>query len=222
MKTQKSHFLGLVGVSAFGLLFAGAVGGCSAAPEPTASDNVDSSQDDLSFPICAADRFCLTLPGSCPGPNVIGLCVTKPATCSSTSSPVCGCNGTTYANSCKASQAGTGVAKAGACPAPVDPCANVVCKGTDKCVPGPDGTAACVPDPCASIACKADQMCVAQPDGTAACVPNPCFNVVCKGAQMCVVRADGTGACVDDPCANVACKSPLTCVALPDGTAGCE
>ncbi len=40
--------------------------------------------------------------------------------CSTVSSPVCGCDGVTYANACLANVAGASVKESGACPAPVD------------------------------------------------------------------------------------------------------
>ena len=48
-----------------------------------------------------------------------GLCVGRPSACPEYAEPVCGCDGTTYANSCLARAGGSDVARSGACD---DPC----------------------------------------------------------------------------------------------------
>jgi hypothetical protein len=207
--------------------------GCSGADgssEPGTED-IGQARGDLSLQLvcggpkaltCSSNKFCLTIPGLCASPTVFGVCVARPTSCPSTSTPVCGCDGKTYPNVCKAAAGGTSVAQFGACPPPPDPCAAVQCPTGQECVVQSDGTAVCaeLPDPCARITCPINQKCVAQPDGTPACEPAPCFGVVCPTGQTCEPQPDGTGVCVTplDPCARIVCMTGETCVA-PDGGA---
>lgn len=61
---------------------------------------------------CGGAEYCARLTGDCGGE---GACTTRPLACSNVYSPVCGCNGATYGNACKAAKAGVTVAKLGAC-----------------------------------------------------------------------------------------------------------
>ncbi len=65
---------------------------------------------------CNANQFCSWEAGAiCGMADAPGHCAYKPEICYQLYSPVCGCDGNTYGNACKASAAGTSVAKAGAC-----------------------------------------------------------------------------------------------------------
>lgn len=61
---------------------------------------------------CDANEYCAKEIGQC---NQAGECKTKPQTCTIIYSPVCGCDGETYGNSCQATLAGMTVSSAGAC-----------------------------------------------------------------------------------------------------------
>ncbi len=61
---------------------------------------------------CDANEYCAKEVGQC---NQVGECKTKPQTCTIIYSPVCGCDGETYGNSCQATLAGMTVSSAGAC-----------------------------------------------------------------------------------------------------------
>ncbi len=61
---------------------------------------------------CDAGEFCQKDDGQCDGG---GECADRPNTCPGTIDRVCGCNGQTYDNRCRAHQAGVDVAHAGAC-----------------------------------------------------------------------------------------------------------
>lgn len=58
------------------------------------------------------EGFCVPASGTCGGP---GTCAARPRSCDDVVEPVCGCDGVTHANACRARQAGTTVAKAGEC-----------------------------------------------------------------------------------------------------------
>jgi len=63
---------------------------------------------------CAAGEFCKRTSGDCSA-DPAGVCTPIPASCPTTVSPVCGCDGTTYSNSCFADVAGVTVNTASAC-----------------------------------------------------------------------------------------------------------
>jgi hypothetical protein len=63
---------------------------------------------------CTTGQFCKRDVGLCSQDDQ-GVCVKVPTTCTGTSSPVCGCNGTTYDNACLADAAGVSVQHPGAC-----------------------------------------------------------------------------------------------------------
>ena len=61
---------------------------------------------------CGPRMYCMTPDGMC---TAAGMCVPRPDACIDIFRPVCGCNGTTYSNSCYAALAGQSVASEGAC-----------------------------------------------------------------------------------------------------------
>jgi hypothetical protein len=68
---------------------------------------------------CAPTEYCsynTTMIGLCLIPGQLGVCEPRPTSCPAVNSPVCGCDGTTYANPCEAAKAGFAVGIAGACP----------------------------------------------------------------------------------------------------------
>lgn len=73
---------------------------------------------------CPDGTFCEGHTGQCKGGY--GLCRPVPQTCPRSWSPVCGCDGVTYANDCKRRMAGVGKGTDGVCPEPGgtlgDPC----------------------------------------------------------------------------------------------------
>ncbi len=81
-------------------------GACIVPPPPVAC--TDNSQ-------CQPTEYCRYLFGTCSGE---GTCAVRPTYCIDVYSPVCGCNGTTYSNSCYAARAGVNIYASGACAAP--------------------------------------------------------------------------------------------------------
>ena len=65
-----------------------------------------------------ANEYCHMDEGKCSVADASGTCMKKPEACPEMSAPVCGCDGTTYDNACKASMAGVSVKAQGACAAP--------------------------------------------------------------------------------------------------------
>jgi len=65
---------------------------------------------------CTANEYCAYTEGSlCGAADAEATCMTRPNVCDSIYAPVCACDGQTYASSCMAAQAGSGVLHAGPC-----------------------------------------------------------------------------------------------------------
>jgi hypothetical protein len=212
--------LPVVGVLLFGL-----VSGCgSGAPaDEPATSTVGQSQQDWRFPRfcgglwdpdgreCKDDEFCLPfMSRGCPGPHEFGFCFPRPHFCPKFSSPVCGCDGTTYDNLCDAAQAGVVMEHKGAC-APTAPgsCASggTVCPGSGVCAD--DAGDSCDPthggQHCAGT-CTCDAI---QP-----CAKGDTFD---SDPSVCACVANGP-----DPCARIICPNGTQCIANPDGSTSCQ
>jgi hypothetical protein len=70
---------------------------------------------------CADGEYCdFGMVGACLSANASGTCKPKPTSCPGVQSIVCGCDGKTYDNECKAGEAGASIAFAGSCPEMAD------------------------------------------------------------------------------------------------------
>ncbi len=98
---------------------------------------------------CAAGSYCQLPGGVCTG---TGTCAAKPGTCIGIYSPVCGCNGKTYSNTCTAQSEGRNIQSKGECPK-VKQCGGkqgLTCGAGEFCEPdqcGVDVLGTCVPGP---------------------------------------------------------------------------
>lgn len=65
---------------------------------------------------CASDKdYCMLKAGQCHVADAQGTCKAKPEVCTEVELPVCGCDGKTYGNACKASRSGVNVMSKGKC-----------------------------------------------------------------------------------------------------------
>jgi hypothetical protein len=105
--------------------------GCASAPDD-ATDEADddsgevagTSEDALTRRACGGragntcgrSEYCkFTLSAVCGHADGQGVCAKKPSRCTSTNSPVCGCNGVTYRNACQGRRSGQSALHRGAC-----------------------------------------------------------------------------------------------------------
>ncbi len=64
---------------------------------------------------CPEGQGCLYPAGQCNQPDLAGTCVVVEETCPKQGPPICGCNGTTYANQCELVKAGVRPDRKGNC-----------------------------------------------------------------------------------------------------------
>jgi len=166
---------------------------------------------------CRKGDYCATPANTCPGAKQRGVCRARPQVCSNIASPVCGCDGQTYANPCRAAAAATSVAHAGECSKP-----NSTCRDSGECS---DGTYCQKPaGACGDIGTCAvkPQVCIQSFDAVCGCDGN-------TYANSCIAAASGAsvgsaGACpAKQLCGGIAglpCPGGAECVDDPDD--GCD
>ncbi len=85
-------------------------GACTPPPPPTKACGARAGNT------CTSDEYCAYTEGSlCGAADAEAVCATRPDVCDTVYAPVCACDGQTYASSCMAAQAGSGVLHAGPC-----------------------------------------------------------------------------------------------------------
>ena len=167
---------------------------------------------------CTSNEYCAYAEGaSCGAADAEAVCATRPGACDTIYSPVCACDGQTYASSCVAAQAGSGILHAGPCSGSGRSCvvggvtypdgaANISAgDGCNTCSCS-DGVLACTkkacpaPKPCGGFAgftCDASEYCAyvdgqlcGATDASATCLPRP---GTCSTDVSPVCGCDGKG-----------------------------
>jgi hypothetical protein len=162
--------------------------------------------------------------------RILGVCVHNP-NCGPAQNPVCGCDGMTYSNACKAQQAGLGNSYLnGACPAPRPCTLTSQCPAGYECDPGPSQCSAIQHKcPCRNLNGPPGQYCVylgvgcsGNPICPSSCVPRQLCDPAhpCPQDQRCVqdtsINCNGPGCqhvCVHATCnATYPCGPGFSCV----------
>lgn len=170
--------------------------------------------------MCPAGQFCKVSQDSqltCDAPGAVGVCTPVPELCTLAFSPVCGCDGVTYANPCMADSAGVNVARTGECDDGLccDPATMPGADGNPPCVEGVtccgDGQWRCnesgATTTCDTVGSKCSEVC----GGIAGTVCTD-SRMYCKMnvAECC---CDFQGICV---------PRPEACIEIFDPVCGCD
>lgn len=137
---------------------------------------------------CAASQYCQRTTGAC---SSEGECAPRPEVCPDVVSPVCGCNGVSYMNSCEAAAAGVSVAATGECGGACTPMRSC-CTADAEC--GREGMA------CVGPAASCRGVCKPTPEAGQCWRDSQCTSGVCTGARICECGAacllpDAPGRC---------------------------
>lgn len=98
-----------------GVTYSNACGAAMAGVSVAAGGACDDGSDCTSSEDCSGEQFCSLPIGDCGIGGLSGVCEDTPDACVEIFEPVCGCDGETYGNACKAAQAGALIASEGEC-----------------------------------------------------------------------------------------------------------
>ncbi len=145
---------------------------------------------------CGSDQYChFEAADICGFADASGICQDIPQACIEIYSPVCGCDGETYSNSCYANASATSVQSLGACETPPPFC------GGFGNLPCPDGLV-CVDDP--NDDCNLNNgadcggICVDAPAGPVDSCEDSCDGQSNSGSCYCDSACEGYGDCCGD------------------------
>ncbi|MFO0755656.1 MAG: Kazal-type serine protease inhibitor domain-containing protein [Byssovorax sp.] len=204
-------------------------------PLPTGCQSTCTSSSE-----CDSSEYCSIQTAACLTPRSLGFCKVRPDACTDVLSPVCGCDGKTYANACEAARAGFSAAANGQCGA------NCGGQSAAKCSTGqfcdypvgacsessPTGSCKEAPNSCPDLiapvcgcdgktydnACKASQAQVSiSANGECAC-GGPA-QIPCEEGRYCELAV---GACLGASPTGTCKTPPSSCSAVESPVCGCD